>query len=133
MRWNELTVDLSVVKRNYEYLKSITKAEVACTIKSDGYGIVIKECANLFLQNGCKTFFVAHIDEGIEVRNLLGNNANVYVLHGVVNGEEKDFLAHKLIPVINNEYQFNIWENFAIKKQILLEYALHIDTGINRL
>lgn len=133
MRYNELTIDLSIIKKNYDYLKSITNANVGGIVKSDSYGLGVKQCAPLLLEHGCQTFFVAHLDEGIELRNLLGSSAIIYGLHGVIKGEEEEFYINNIIPVINNEYQLDVWAQFAKNKGTNLQCCIHVDTGLNRI
>jgi hypothetical protein len=50
---------------------------------------------------GCRQFFVAHLDEGINLRALLPE-AEIHVLGGLMPGLEHDFLAHRLSPTLNS-------------------------------
>ena len=77
---------------------------------------------------GCKYFYVATIEEGIELRKLLFN-VNIYVLNGLRKNQIKLFYQYNLIPVINNLKEYNIIKKHNRIKKI----NIHFDTGINRL
>ena len=53
---------------NYNFFKKLKKdLIVAPTIKANAYGLGDKKVFNLFLKNSCKHFFVATLEEGIEI------------------------------------------------------------------
>ena len=112
---------------NYNFFKKLKKnLIVAPTIKANAYGLGAKKIYNLLLNQGCKHFFVATLSEGLKLKNT-NNLIKIYVLNGIQNYKLNKFKKANLIPVINS-----IEEYESIKKANL-EYAIHIDTGINRL
>lgn len=131
----KLVVDLNAIKHNYNTCKNIArKAEVAAVIKANAYGLGQSEIGKMLESDaGCKTFFVAHTIEGIEARKDLSNSSDIYVFHGVAYREENLFEQYNLIPVINDFYQLEIWQNYAKAKAKKLKCAIHFDTGMNRL
>jgi alanine racemase len=56
-------------------------------------------------------------------------DARIHVLNGVFEGSFAQILAHDLVPVINSPEQAAFWTGNADGRP----YALHIDTGMNRL
>jgi alanine racemase len=82
---------------------------------------------------GCRTFFVAHVAEGIDLRRILGPGTAIYVLNGILPATEDDFLDHELIPVLNSLPQLELWLRAAGSGDKTLAAALHIDTGMARL
>ena len=113
--------------RNYNFYKKRKKnLIVGATIKANAYGLGDKKIYRLLLNNGCKHFFVATIDEGIKINNK-NNNIKIYVLNGIQNYNLSIFKKNKLIPIINTESE--------LKKIIKTNYqfGIHVDTGINRL
>jgi alanine racemase len=72
-------------------------------------------------------FFVATIDEGIELRQILPN-AKIYVFHGALSGTLEELVVNSLIPVLNSVEQIENWLPHANHAA-----ALHIDTGMSRL
>ena len=112
---------------NYNFFKKLKKnLIVAPTIKANAYGLGDKKIYNLLLNQGCKHFFVATLSEGLKLNNK-NKLIKIYVLNGLQNYKINQYKKANLIPVINS-----IEEYKRIKKSNL-EYAIHIDTGINRL
>src|SRR3954471_17117819 len=65
-----LTVDLDAIIANWRKLeKAAVPAECAAVIKADAYGCGIDPVARALAAAGCKTFFVASLDEGRAARS----------------------------------------------------------------
>lgn len=121
-----LTVNLSAVRANYQLLKEKSSpAACAAVVKADAYGLGMPAIANALADAGCTMFYVATLKEGIALREILPE-AQIGVFHGPYSGEEREFAAHTLMPVLNHAEQLARW-NYA------LPYALHVDTGMTRL
>ncbi len=84
------------------------------------------EVTKALIEEGCKHFFVAHISEAIELREVY-KDISIYVFHGVNQSDYKEFLAYKITPVINDFYQLEIWRKSGEA------CVIHFDTGMNRL
>ncbi len=122
-----LKVSKNNILKNYKYFKKVNKqSTVAATIKANGYGLGDKEIFKLLLDNGCKNFFVATLDEGIKLNNR-NKFINVYVLNGIQDNNPILFSKNNLIPIINSKYEMKKIKNLNLK------FGIHIDTGINRL
>jgi len=68
-----LTVDLDALVANWRRLeKAAVPAECAGVIKADAYGCGIEPVARALASAGCKTFFVATIEEARAARGRLG-------------------------------------------------------------
>jgi alanine racemase len=106
---------------------------VAAVVKANAYGLGVDAVAPCLFAQGCRHFFVAHTEEGVNLRTILPVEANIYVLHGPSRGEEEYFVRNKLTPVLNNLYQIELWKKFAITSCVKLPAILHVDTGIARL
>src|SRR3981189_2340445 len=64
-----LTVDLDAVVANWRKLeKTAVPAECAAVIKADAYGCGVDPVARALAGAGCKTFFVATLDEARAAR-----------------------------------------------------------------
>jgi alanine racemase len=130
-----LRINLSAVAENYRILKSAL-GETACaaTVKADAYGLGAAQVAPVLAAEGCSTFFVATIDEGIALRRCLASEAiEIVVLNGVLAGTQEAFLEHHLMPVINDLGQIARWRAVCERTGIALQAMLHVDTGMNRL
>ena len=112
---------------NYNFFKKLKKnLIVAPTIKANAYGLGDKKIYNLLLNQGCKHFFVATLNEGLKLNNK-NKLIKIYVLNGLQNYKLHKFTNANLIPVVNTIEEYNRIKNAKI------DYAIHIDTGINRL
>src|SRR5437879_11648116 len=67
-----LTVDLDAIVANWRKLeKTAVPAECAGVVKADAYGCGAEQVARALANAGCKTFFVATLDEARVVRAAL--------------------------------------------------------------
>ncbi len=105
--------------------------ECAAVVKADAYGLGALPIAQALEAAGCHTFFVATLPEAIALRNTLPD-VRILVLHGVGQGEEFAFTAHRLIPVLNSEAQLARWIPVA-RDHIHAVSALHLDTAMGRM
>src|SRR5581483_12179543 len=100
-----LTVHLPAIVENYRRLKATFKGrECAGVVKADAYGLGLGPVAQALLEAGCRTFFVATLEEGIKLRSVV-QTVPIAVFHGPYPGEEQDYLAHRLMPVLNHPEQ----------------------------
>jgi alanine racemase len=127
-----LTIDLEALAENWRALRARLKqgAEAAAVVKADGYGLGAEQVASALAKAGCRTFFVARLEEGIRLRQALSKGERIFVLDGVLPGTASEFPAHGLIPVLNEPGQIKEW---AALTQGQARAALHADTGMNRL
>ena len=129
-----LTVDLAALADNWRLLaKRVAPAECASVIKANGYGIGLEPAAHALQAAGCKTFFVAQIEEGIRARKALGASAPIFVLNGLQAGADPaDYVEHGLSPVIGSSDELARWAPFAAGTSAP-RCAIHVDTGMSRL
>src|SRR5437588_1618430 len=74
-----VTVDLDAVVANWRKLeKTAVPAECAAVIKADAYGCGVEPVARALAAAGCKTFFVATLDEARAARAAVPSVA-IYV------------------------------------------------------
>ena len=70
-----LVIDVDAIVSNYRALTSkLTKAHCAATLKANAYGLGIKKIAPALDKAGCQTFFVATLDEAVELRKILNSD-----------------------------------------------------------
>src|SRR5216110_860565 len=78
-----LTIDLDAIVANWRKLeKTAVPAECAAVIKADAYGCGVDPVARALAAAGCKTFFVATLDEARAARAALPS-ATIYALDGL--------------------------------------------------
>lgn len=126
-----LQISLTDLVANYRLLASKAKgAECAAVIKANAYGIGALAAFNHIARAGCKTFFVAALEEAIELaESAREQSAVIYVLNGFAVDEYPRFKAGHIRPVINTLEDLKSWHRTAPDAP----FALHLDTGFNRL
>jgi alanine racemase len=129
-----LTIDLGAVRDNYRRLKArLGNTVCAGVVKADGYGLGAEQVAKALRKEGCDTFFVAHVGEGVALRQALGAAPSVFILNGVPPGAEDLCVAAGLTPVINSTEQLAAWRDTARRNGRKLQAALQVDSGMARL
>ena len=127
-----LTVSLPAIVANWKLLRDrFTGDECSAVVKANAYGLGVVPVATALAEAGCHTFFVATLEEGIELRAALAD-VRILILHGVGRGEEFAFAAHRLIPVLNSQEQIHRWKPVAAE-HVHAVSALHVDTAMGRL
>jgi len=128
-----LSIDLAALEANWRRLRSTaTPAECAAVIKGDGYGCGLEPVAAQLFQAGCTTFFVADLSEAKRAR-AVAREATIYVLNGLPPGSGDVFAQHYLQPVIGSLAELAEWDGFVQSTGWSGGFALHVDTGMNRL
>ena len=129
-----LTIDLDAVRANYRLLRAQGGGvDCAGVLKADAYGLGMAQVAGALVDEGCRTFFVAHLEEGIRLRQVVPADRTIYVMHGAMPGAARDCIDHDLVPVINDPGQLAEWRALAAAAGRLLPAALQVDTGMSRM
>jgi alanine racemase len=127
-----LTVRLGALAANYrEVLRRAGAAAAAPVVKANAYGMGLSPVVHALSAAGADSFFVARLEEGIEVRSLLPH-ARVFILDGVAPGTAPALITYQLIPVLNALDEIAEWSALARAEHRELDAALQIDTGMNR-
>ncbi|MBA3813924.1 MAG: alanine racemase [Alphaproteobacteria bacterium] len=127
-----LEIDTEAIAYNYNTLKKqLPQSICGAVLKADAYGFGIQAVAPVLAQQGCQHFFVAHIEEGIFLRNLL-KTPTIYVLSGILPNTEEYFIEHSLTPILNDFNMVKNWAAESQKRDKKLPCGLHIDTGMRR-
>lgn len=130
-----LDINLGAVASNIDILKNKLSPPTALAgvVKANAYGLGLEQIALTHINAGTKTFFVATLEEGIALRQILdrcgAKDAEIAVLCGLLPGMAKEFRAYRLTPVLNDLGQV------ALHRAELagLPAMLHVDTGMRRL
>ncbi|MFZ6638838.1 alanine racemase [Undibacterium sp. TC4M20W] len=129
-----LRIDLRAVRDNYRLLQGMLGSEqCGAAVKADAYGLGVVPVARALLQESCRHFFVAHLEEAIFLRPHLPAEAEIYVMHGSPVGYEAEFLENNCIPVLNSISQIISWQQLAAKIQRTLPAIVQFDTGMARM
>lgn len=132
-----LTVDLGAVVANWTQLRDrVAPAECSAVVKADAYGLGVARVVPALAAAGCRTFVVAQFEEALAVRRALepvAPEAQVFSLGGLPAGCEGEFIANRILPVLNHLGEIAAWRAFAASRGEVLPAVIHIDTGMNRL
>jgi alanine racemase len=138
-----LTIDLGAIQSNWLSLKNNIQranrsARCAAVTKANAYGLGIKPVALSLAAVGCEEFFVATLNEGEELRVILGAKPAIYVLGGILHGfnqreSGERWTQFNLIPVLYGAEHVQQWLAFCENQQQACACALKVDTGMNRL
>ena len=128
-----LTIDLGALVANWRLLAERSKpALAAAVVKADAYGLGIVHVVPALWRAGCRSFFVALAEEGLRVK-AVAPDARVFVLNGFFAEAFPIYEQSDLIPVIGSLEELAGWRRANADRREKLAYALHVDTGMNRL
>lgn len=131
-----LTIDLSKLVANWHYFQAQCNTagggcSVSAVVKADAYGLGALKVGPALWAAGCRQFFVAHGSEGAALRDVLPD-AEIFVFHGALQGEESLFQSSRLIPVLNSLEAAQRWAAAGANSGYKAA-AVQVDTGMNRL
>jgi alanine racemase len=128
-----LTVRLGAIVSNYRLFQRLAgPAAIGAVVKADGYGLGAEFATTALAAAGCDTFFVARLEEGIAIRPR-APDARIFVLDGAAPDAVPALITHRLTPVLNSVSEVASWSAVARESRAVLDAALHVDTGMNRL
>lgn len=133
----ELSIDLAAIRENYLRLAEVAgSAEVAPVLKGNAGNLGASVIGPVLSQLGAQKFFVAYLEEGIQLRKALtGTRAGtqIYVLCGGYGPLMPQYGEFDLTPVINSQEQLMAWQSQSRNGKQILPLALQIDLGLGRL
>ena len=123
-----LEINLKALSKNYKLIKKNlkTNTECAATVKADAYGIGAIKVVKRLIDDGCKTFFAAHLSESVELRKI-SKKIRIFCYHGIDEKNYREFTKFNIIPIANSIEQLNLINKFN------RAIAIHFDTGMSRL
>ena len=129
-----LRIDLDALKENYTLLtqKVGSAAAVGAAVKADAYGLGVARVAPALYRAGCRRFFVATVDEGLNLRPLLPDDAAICILNGPPVATERVLAASGLTPVLNSLDQARRWVALSQETGCKRPCLLQLDSGMSR-
>ncbi|MBN9542522.1 MAG: alanine racemase [Alphaproteobacteria bacterium] len=122
----EVHVDLDAIASNYKYMSNIS-SKVCPVVKADSYGIGAYKIVERLVKEGSDTFFVATLEEALELRESFKNTV-FYTLLGLHDDPEV-FYRNNIYPVINSLNQLEKAAKFGKSD---FKAAIQFDTGMSR-
>jgi len=130
--WIEL--DLNVLRSNIVALKRELRSGTSpvLVVKSEAYGHGLCEVARHAWNAGVKMFAVAHVDEGVRLRETLPQA--VILVVGVVSPDAvPDILENNLVPLVVSEEHARALAGKAAGLLNAVQCHAKIDTGMGRI
>ena len=125
-------VDLAALQNNYRKLAQMSlPAECGAAIKANAYGLGMEQCATALWAAGCRIFFVALVDEAIDLRKTLPD-AVIYILNGLMPGTAGITAEANARPSLSSFDEIAEWAELCTSRGTRLPAAIHIETGMNR-
>lgn len=127
-----LEVNLSNLKHNYQVIKEYIGDVVAgAVVKCNAYGLGVQKVAMALYEEGCRDFFIATVDEGVELKDFFEQlditDIRIFLLNGVMPEMIKICKEKKITPVCAS------WKQVKECVEEGIEFFLHIETGLARL
>lgn len=123
-------IHLDNIVANWRTIGSLTAdSETGAVVKANAYGHGVAEVGLTLHRAGCRTFFVAYVEEGAQLREAIGADAEIIVFNGAQHEDRTIVQDAALVPVMNSIEALEDWLSYNRTEP----YAVHIDTGMNRL
>ena len=123
------TIDLNAIRQNWQKLRSMSSNDAAAVVKANAYGLGLAQVTKALYAEGARIFFVATVEEGAELRSILGKKPDIYVFSGHMVGDTELIKNYNLIPLINSIEQLSRHSKLLREKK----FGVQLDTGMNRL
>ncbi len=128
-----IRVDLGAIRRNWQSLaRLVAPTACAAVVKADAYGLGAEAIIPALFMAGCRTFFVATLDEGRQAR-LLAPGAVIYVLDGLMPGAAAAYAEIGVRPILGTAAEVREWRDHADTAGKRLRAGLQLNSGLNRL
>jgi alanine racemase len=117
---------------NFDYIqKTIGASCLTPVVKADAYGLGAPKIVELLDKaRKPKLYYVATLDEALDIRAV--TNADIAVFGGMQSGQQAEFVAHNITPVLKSPRDIELWAQEADRLEQKLHCQIHLDTAINR-
>jgi len=130
--WVEM--DLNLLGQNLAAMRAALRpsTEMILVIKANAYGHGITTVARKAADCGVRWFFVATLDEAVNVRSVLPE-ANILLLGSVGSCNIHEIIQNRILPVLVSEEQARELAQIARNEGRSLTCHVDVDTGMGRL
>ncbi|NDW00532.1 alanine racemase [Salipiger sp. PrR002] len=125
----QLTIDLDAIRANWRALDALSDCETGAVVKANSYGLGADRVAPMLAREGARRFFVATCEEGVVLRQALGEGPEINVFGGHMAGDAALIRDAALTPMINSiEQMLRHAESLPGHP-----FGVQLDSGMNRL
>jgi alanine racemase len=129
-----LNVNYQAIADNWLSLKKLGhKADCAAVVKANAYGLGAIQTSIALEKVGCTIFFVATLQEALNLKPHLQTQSKLYVFEGRHKQTDDIYYTNHIFPVLNSLKDIEEWQEFSKQKQVALNAILHIDSSMRRL
>ena len=136
----KITFDEEALSANVALMRGVCgSAALHAVIKAGAYGLGagfggLDWLTDKLLSLGCSAFVFAEWESAVSVR-ARHPSVSCFALNGIVGREDAEgCLEHGILPVLNTLDSWHLWQEVSGKTSGgNAPYALHVDTGMNRL
>ena len=112
-----LEIDLGAIRANYRLLRArLGTTAAAGVVKADAYGLGAARVAPALADEGCRIFFVAHLDEAIALRAAAPRRRRGPRAQRPPAGAEAEAWRPASFPVLNSLGQLDAWGDAARRR-----------------
>ncbi len=127
-------INIDALHHNYRTVCDyVHPAEVSFVVKGNAYGHGAVMTVRAVREVGCRRFWVAHLDEGIQLRQAGIDDCDIHVLGGLTPGQLKVALEYDLIPFIPDVDRVSAYDGLAAAAGKVGRFHLKVDSGMGRL
>lgn len=110
----QLVIRLDAVAKNWQCLNhKVIGAECAAVVKANAYGLGVASVTECLFAAGCRTFFVATMDEAIELRQALQEDYRLVVFGGQAAPYPEECVHYEITPILITYEQILNWSKSA--------------------
>ncbi len=132
-----LTINLAALRKNFLRVRQeCPHARVGAAVKANGYGLGALEVANALFAEGCRDFFVSAPEEGLALREGLGESireGHIYVLNGFYASAAEAYADHNLTPALGSFMEIENYKKLSAACGKKLPAYVSFNTRMNRL
>jgi len=130
-----LTINLTAIQNNWRTIAQQLGpgTEAGAVVKANAYGLGVAPVAKALYAAGCRTFFVAILDEAITLKQVLTSDCRIFILTGVRAADIPACIEANFIPVLASLAQCQQWAAGCQRLGAQAFSAIKVDTGMHRL
>lgn len=130
---NEMNINLSQLKRNFQIVKSLLKSEtkLMAVVNGDAYGHGMVPIAKELLHCKCDAFGVTHLTEAISLRNA-GIRIPILLLTPIHPAQVPHLIDYHITPMVDHLVILGLLDQYSGSKNKTVNVHVKVNTGLNR-
>ena len=128
-------IDRAALRWNVQHVKERLgpKTQIIAIAKADAYGHGAPEVARILEKEGVKSFGVATVEEGVEIREAGVMHPEILVFGGFVTDQVEQIFQHRLTPVVCDIEMAKILAQRLRGSMQHVRIHVKADTGLGRM